>query len=130
MNANIQKIFVNEAQLGDLIAESAKVTQAEIDEIKNKYITTEKVETDYMNVKFWTQAGKIRSDRIDVDELFANNNISVELTTGITNALLLRTGGLQVNTDMTFLGSNVSWQTQDLKKADGSTITICYLGSS
>lgn len=69
MNSNIQNLFANDAQLGNLITENAKIAKAEIDEIKNKYITTEKVETDYMNVKFWTSAGKIRADRIDAETI-------------------------------------------------------------
>lgn len=44
---------------------------AEIEDIKAKYITAEKVKADYMEVKNWTSAGKIKADRIDVDKIIA-----------------------------------------------------------
>lgn len=75
MIANINTLYAKDAQLENLIATKASIadlnaTNAEIENIKANYITAAKVETDYMNVRSWTQAGKIKADRIDVDQLF------------------------------------------------------------
>lgn len=127
MNSNIQNLFANDAQLGNLITENAKIAQAEIDEIKNKYITTEKVETDYMNVKFWTQAGKIKADKIDVDELFAGG-VTANITTSERifamkglDAGDSRVSSLQLGQGGTVIGKDVFWGTISV---DGNTYTV------
>lgn len=74
MNANIQNLYANEAQLGNLITENAAITNAEIESIKTNYITAAKVKADYMEVSNWTSAGKLRADKIDVNELFENSS--------------------------------------------------------
>lgn len=87
MIANIQNLFANEAQLGNLISQKASIedlnaTNAEIENIKTNYITAAKVKADYMEVANWTSAGKIKADKIDVNELLAGQTISNITTSG------------------------------------------------
>lgn len=129
MNANIQNLFANDATLGDLIATKANITDlnatnAEIESLKASKIDATTVQTKYMSVANWTSAGKIRADKIDVDEFVAelgnvqNVNISTLWTEGIN---LGGNGGGY----LTYNGRPVVWKSATL--SDGTEIN--YLGS-
>jgi len=92
MNANINNLFANQAQLGNLIATKANIDElnaaiARIGTIESNYITSQKVYTEFMEVKNWVSAGYIRADKIDVNALFSVNSTS----------LIVRCGGIEVN---------------------------------
>ena len=73
-----------------------------------------------MEVANWTSAGKIRADRIDVNSLFSNVNISGSIVT--PELVVVSTGRFICK------GFPVAWKGHTVMLADGSTQYIFYLG--
>lgn len=52
-------------------AETISAINGQIGNIQSDYITTSTIEANYMKTAAWTSAGKIRADKIDVQEIFS-----------------------------------------------------------
>lgn len=130
MNANITKLFTQDAEIINLVATKATIEQlnatnarvgsleadhvsvndldaavARIGTLEATTITSKKVYTEFMEVKNWVSAGYIRADKIDVNQLFS---VSMQ-------SLVIQCAGIKVN--------NVYFQPRTLY-IDGKAYTV------
>ena len=114
--ANLQTIFTL----------SLNALDARLGTVEADYITADTVKANYMEVAYWTSAGKIRADRIDADTIVAKiGSYSSDLYVPRLN-----TSHLFISAAGTFWfdGRSVSWKSSFVKDADGNNIRIDYLG--
>lgn len=130
--ATINTLDAVSARVGSLEADHVSVAQlnaanARIDNLSATKIDAAIVKADYMEVKNWTFAGKIKADRIDVDDLFANS-VTINITTSERifamkglDAGDSRVSSLQLGQGGTVIGRDVFWGTISVA---GNTYTV------
>lgn len=119
--ASIQSLNATNAIVNNINANYASISQlnaanAEIETLKSTKIDASTVKADYMEVANWTSSGYIKSNKIDVNSLFAST--SIETTSAYLNGLHVRKLW-----DSTSTGLKVEWKYN-------STLNTWYLSGT
>ena len=102
------------ANLQNVFTQSLDALDARLGTVEADYITADTVKANYMEVAYWTSAGKIRADRIDANTI----------TSIISEAEAVFINGLNLNGYFTFNGMPLA-----MKSVNIGEQTIHYLGS-
>jgi len=92
--------LVNAPQLTSKFAtvETLNAQNARLTNIESNYISADTVKANYMEVANWTSSGKIKADRIDVNEIASRFSTSTKMTAGEMYAVNLSCSALRWKT--------------------------------